>query len=471
MLSVPLLVAPTSVHKRFERKGAAKKVLIVGAGLAGLVAAYELSQAGHDVTALEARARPGGRVHTLREPFSDGLYAEAGAARIPDNHDLTLKYARLFDLTLDLFWPNERAFTNYIRGKRTQVAPGQPPDLSQTPLDFTPEERKLGIAGIAGKYLFSAAAELGDVNAPGWPPASLKKYDQMSFIELLRSRGASPAAVAFMTLGLQASFLDWSALFLLREVASLRPTRQWFKIRGGNDLLPKAFAARLADKILYGAPVVRIEQRTKDVQVTFKQAGAPQRLTGDCLICSVPFSTLKQIEVTPGFSPEKQRAISELPYTPMARVFLQSRRRFWLEQGFNGFGSSDHPMEFWEYTFDQPGRRGVLVSYLAGETARRVTAMKGDGRIQFALERMNQVFPGLRDNFEGGASKCWDEDEWARGGTSEFKPGQMTSLIPHIARREGRIHFAGEHTSSWSTWMQGALESGLRVAQEVSEAL
>jgi len=166
MPSVPSPGAPTSGHKSFEPKGATKKVLIVGAGLAGLVAAYELSQAGHDVTALEARTRPGGRVHTLRESFSDGLYAEAGAARIPDNHDLTLKYAKLFDLTLDPFWPGERAFTNYIRGKRTQVLPGRPPDLSQTPLDFTPEERKLGIAGIAGKYLFSAAAELGDVNAP-----------------------------------------------------------------------------------------------------------------------------------------------------------------------------------------------------------------------------------------------------------------------------------------------------------------
>jgi monoamine oxidase len=99
---------------------------------------------------------------------------------------------------------------------------------------------------------------------------------------------------------------------------------------------------------------------------------------------------LKQIELASGFSAEKQRAISELPYPPMARVFLQSRRRSWLEQGFNGFGSSDHPMEFWEYTFDQPGRRGVLVSYLACETARRVVAMKGDERLEFALERMNR---------------------------------------------------------------------------------
>src|SRR5882762_5895967 len=75
--------------------GPPKKVLILGAGMSGLVAGYELSQLGHDVTILEARSRPGGRVHTLREPFSDGLYAEEGAARIPDNHELTLKYVKL----------------------------------------------------------------------------------------------------------------------------------------------------------------------------------------------------------------------------------------------------------------------------------------------------------------------------------------------------------------------------------------
>src|SRR5439155_1167825 len=86
---------------------AAKKILILGAGMAGLVAGYELSQAGHDVTILETRMRPGGRVHTLREPFSDGLYAEAGAARIPDNHDLTLRYVKLFDLPLEPMYPSQ----------------------------------------------------------------------------------------------------------------------------------------------------------------------------------------------------------------------------------------------------------------------------------------------------------------------------------------------------------------------------
>ena len=103
-----------------ERTGAAKKIIIVGAGLAGLSAAYELTQAGHDVTVLEAQKRPGGRVQTLRDPFTEGLYADAGATRIPDHHHFTLKYVELFGLTLDPFQPNDLPSVYYVRGQRNQ---------------------------------------------------------------------------------------------------------------------------------------------------------------------------------------------------------------------------------------------------------------------------------------------------------------------------------------------------------------
>src|SRR2546421_9657029 len=100
---------------------APQKILIIGAGMAGLSAGYELSQAGHDVIILEARTRPGGRVQTLREPFSDGLYAEAGAARIPDNHDLTLKYVKLFDLPLEPMYPAQLSALRFEQGSTRQV--------------------------------------------------------------------------------------------------------------------------------------------------------------------------------------------------------------------------------------------------------------------------------------------------------------------------------------------------------------
>jgi monoamine oxidase len=92
-------------------------------------------------------------------------------------------------------------------------------------------------------------------------------------------------------------------------------------------------------------------------------------------------------------------------------------------------------------------------------------------RIKLVLEQVEMIYPGMREHFEGGVSKCWDEDEWTRGASAYYKPGQFSSLLPHVARPEGRIYFAGEHTSVWiDGWMQGALESGNRVAQEVNSA-
>lgn len=124
--------------------------MVVGAGLAGLVAGYELTEAGHEVTILEAQLRPGGRVLTLREPFSDGLYAEAGAARIPDNHDLTLHYVKHFGLTLVPFFPNELAMVFLIGGKRIRGRSWTDLDLSQVPLNLAAEERRLGMSGSCG---------------------------------------------------------------------------------------------------------------------------------------------------------------------------------------------------------------------------------------------------------------------------------------------------------------------------------
>src|SRR3954454_140230 len=125
--------------------GPKQRVLVVGAGLGGLAAAYELSQAGHEVTVLEARSRAGGRVQTLREPFADGLYVEAGAVTVHDTHDWTLHYARLCDLPLDPV-PHAPGATLYqVRGRRIVESPGRE---TPWPLELTPEEKALGQRGI-----------------------------------------------------------------------------------------------------------------------------------------------------------------------------------------------------------------------------------------------------------------------------------------------------------------------------------
>src|SRR5215470_8433375 len=314
--------------EQLKRQGPAKKVIVVGAGLAGLSAGFELKQAGHDITILEAQTRAGGRACSIRQPFSDGLYAEAGATGIAETNDLTLKYTRLFGLQLDS-WDTPPQFEDilYIRGRRVRRTRGVEPDL---PFDLPPEEKKLGRAGLFKKYAAPVYSEIGDITDSNWPPASLWKYDQMSYTEFLKSRGASLEAIARMSVfGIWGDGLDTvSALMVLRDDAFFEPAKEDLHIRGGNDLLPRAFADRLKDKIFYRSPVVRIEHDKKSVRVVFQRRNEHHTLAADFLIIAIPFSVLRRIELSPHFSPAKQKVIDQLPYYSVARVSLQSRTKF-----------------------------------------------------------------------------------------------------------------------------------------------
>jgi len=334
----------------------------MGAGLAGLSAAYELDRAGHDAVVLEAQVRPGGRVQTLRSPFSDGLYAETGAARIPDNHDLTLKYLKAFGLSLTPFYPERGDYLDVVRGQAAQ---------RRKPLD----ESESTFAG--DNPLDSILKEVGDPSAPKWSGASLLPYDEISTLELLRRLGLSDKTISTVWLG-AATLEDLdtvSALWVLRYSASELTETTRFKIEGGNDQLPKEFARRLSGRMRYGAGVTGIKQDPDRVEVFYDQLGASRKLAGDYLVCTLPFPVLRGIRVEPEFSPGKQRAIKELQYGSVTRSLVQVSQRFWDKSGANGFARTDAPAEVWHATWDQPGPRGVLAFYIREETARRVARL------------------------------------------------------------------------------------------------
>jgi monoamine oxidase len=114
------------------------------------------------------------------------------------------------------------------------------------------------------------------------------------------------------------------------------------------------------------------------------------------------------------------------------------------------------------------GHRGILGAYLRGRIAEQVTSLAPRERERFVLDRMEHVHPGLTEQFETGASYSWIEDPWARGAGVEFHPGQMPRYYQTLRAPEGRIFFAGEYTSAWSSWMNGALESGERAATAIA---
>src|SRR5471032_999032 len=192
----PLRRSSGQAVERLQRRGPSQRVIVLGAGLAGLSSAYELQNLGHTVLVLEAQSRPGGRVRTLREAFAPGLYTEAGAESIPAAHDLTQHYAREFGLRLlpDAV-PGTRGFY-YVRGQRVS-----PNDAAVWPLDLTADERTLGLAGLFRKFVDEAEEQALAAGYARQPVRALSAWDPYTARAWLRSRGASPAAAELITLG------------------------------------------------------------------------------------------------------------------------------------------------------------------------------------------------------------------------------------------------------------------------------
>jgi len=456
-----------------------KKVVVLGAGLAGLAAAWELKQSGQDVVVVEAQRRAGGRVLTLRDGFPAGLSAEAGAMSFSDSYRYLVHYVRLFDV------PHESLATAavrsasgtalyYLRGTLFTARDGE---SVAWPYDLSAEERALGQAGILSKYVVSALDATGDPAQPYALPDWARSYDQQTLLELAAQRGASPGARELI----RSTFWfadredrESAAASLLSSISLFYRGQTAYGFPQGVDSLPLAFASRLQDRILYGTEVVRIEQSRDHVEVVVQVGETLNRLMADRVICTIPFPVLRNIETIPPFSESKREVVSDLKYRSVTRVYLQVRERFWERADVPGRAMTDLPIaQVQEHPIIRTGAeegRSILEAHVRGDAALTIDAMAEHDRLRFVLAEMEKVHPGVTRYYEGGQSKSWQDDPWARGAYTSFRPGQVTAWLPRIARPEGRVHFAGEHTSIFSGTMEGAIESGIRAAREIEEA-
>ncbi len=449
-----------------------RKVLIIGAGMAGLVAAYELKRRGHDPVILEARNRVGGRVYTLRAPFAEpGLHAEAGAMRLPATHDLTLHYCHHFNLELMPFTMGNPRGYYYLQGKKWRIE-----DYHKDPLalgfDVAEHERGKTHSQLwdeAIKELTDLLAQRGD---DAWEEI-IQQHDEKSTREFLEGRRWSEAAIElYGLLENQEAEMNYSFVELLREEVG-----QFYsnlsQIVGGSDRLPLAFYEHLKTNVRLGAEVHALSQDAHSVTAYYKTAAGRFTEKADYMILTIPFPVLRHIEVLKPFSHAKQKAIRQLHYDASTKIFMQCRRRFWEEdEGIFGGGTvTDLPIRNVYYPDHgrETGRGVLLASYTWAEDAQRWGSLSPEDRIEQAIEDVAQIHPQILKEFEVGASVSWHDDKFAGGAFALFEPGQQTRLYNTIIAPEGRIHFAGEHASLAHAWIQGALESGLRAAWEVNQ--
>lgn len=453
-----------------------RKVIVIGAGLAGLTAAYELAQWGNEVTVLEAHMRPGGRVFTVREPFQDGLYGEFGAIDYTDSARNMKHYVKLFNLATGAPQLDGKLTTAFhVRGKRVILGPDQKPEW---PYKVSDEEKKIFGYGLYLKYLSPTADEMGNPSDPAWDIQKFKQYDQMTLVDFMKSKGASDDAIEYLSYAMSVGY-GWNTVSALHRLTSdwalfnSGKGNQHF-IVGGSDLLPRAFAKTLAGNIWYGAPVTRIVQEGNKVRAVFNPPGGEQSLEADYLICTAPCPALRRVDFAPGLSARKRQIIEQLEYTPVTRIYMQSRKRFWVDEGRTGFGNTDLPIKLVsEHPFIRTADltpRGLLETHIRGNDALAVSGKSEEQQIAWAAEQMETFHPGYRKYLEGGAAYSWHTDPYFGGGYAWWKPGQLTEWMPELAKPEGRVHFAGEHTSALGRTMEGAVISGNRAAREIQEA-
>jgi monoamine oxidase len=462
-------------------------VIIAGAGLAGLVAAYELERRGHRVTILEADPRHiGGRARTLR--FDGGLHGEAGAMRIPTRHELTRRYIAEFHLPLRPFvFSNPQAYY-FVRGQRRRVADVKSlyglfalreDERNQTPDSFWD--------AAVGKALRSLSdVEKLDLSADMPATNRVRAYDQQSLQQLLEAAGLSDEAVEFLaTTSASESLLASAATETLREELKEVWSQGFDELVDGTDTLASAFAARLKSKPKLGCSVVRLTQDalTHRTAAIYRERGVERRVEGDFLLCTLPCPILTRIGVEPELSGPKWRAIRELNYDSSTKVLAIARRRFWeTDDGIYGGGTfTDLPIATAYYPSDNAllkdprvsaGPGVLLASYSWGQVARRLASLPHAQRATAVLQHLSRVHPQLKRAglIRHTASWSWDNHPLSGGAFAWFMPGQHSALHRHLVAPEGRIYFAGEHASLTHTWMQGALESGLRAVREMLEA-
>lgn len=447
--------------------GAGQRVLVLGAGVAGLTAAYELQKAGYEVTLLEGRDRLGGRVWTVRESFEDGYVAEIGAVRIASTHHRLLAYADELGLELDEFPAGDPLY--FIQGKRFMKVADEP-----WPLDgLNDNEKTAGLGDLWGQYIQSHFDEFGDPSQGVFPDGIVAMYDDMTWADYLREQGASEAYLPLYAADNGTEVHAIGALaWMMAEVID-KEWDQTYHIRGGNDRLPTRLAEEVGmDNILLGHKVVRIEPGADSVTVTATAAdGAEKRFVADRVVCTLPFPLLRDVEISPTFADDKMRAIQGLQLMNAGRGYVQTKTQFWQDEAIGGLklALTDTPIErLWNMSAVQEGssEKGIFVSYTMNKNADAYCDLAKDQREEYTLGHIEKFFPQIRAEKIVFFHHCWREDPWAKGAWTDYLPGQWWMFA--VARRpEGRVHFAGEHTSAWAGWMEGAIDSGQRAAEEI----
>lgn len=481
MMALGLLKPAPAKAFTLEGSGKGKKVIILGAGLCGMTAAWELSKLGYDCTILEARGRTGGRCWSIRKgttnnesehgfqtaAFDNDLYFNAGPSRIPHHHEITLQYCKALHVPLEIY--------NNINEAAYYFSEGTGP-LSNKKIRI--REVQNDVRGYMCE-LIAKAIDQGKIDT------TFSKEDAAKVVEYLRAEGGlnidklykassrrgysiQPAAgnlpgeiAGAYTLSdiLSSGLMDPDFYNVAQYTYELQMTM--FQAVGGMDRIAAALQQQLPGKIQLNAVVTSMQNDADKVTITYKQNNSIHKLQGDACICTIPLPVLSNIEHN--FSSDVSRAIDYTGYIATGKIGLQFKRRFWEEdeQVYGGITHTNNELtQIFYPNSNYLGKKGILIGYYNfNEKARKVGALSYNEREKLALQKGRLIHPQYDKEFETSFSISWHKDPFSMGGWAVYNTEERNTNYKALLKPDGRVYFAGEHLTYWNAWMAGAFES------------
>jgi monoamine oxidase len=412
------------------------QTIVIGAGLAGLSAAYELTCAGQAVQVFEAQQRLGGRTYTV--PLQAGQYGELGAEFVDDNHTALKAYATAFDLKLDpafrlsddLYWH----VTSQLLNSRSLTHD------QQSALD----------------NLNSHLQTLLDHQAD--PPLTLDQWLTTHDIDPFARQIAQRQAHSLFATD---SDLIGAGFF---AYASGLEGMSW-RIRGGSSRVAELLSQQLKQPIQVGMTVRRIQQQSEQVIIGIETSSGLIEVTAQTVVIAIPWSVLRSVSLDIPLSQGQRIAIEHLSYGGSVKTLLQYPHRFWTRSNFGIELIEGNYHALWEPTYAQAGTETILSCFSGGNPSLHL----GSDAVNQAKQTVQALYPDAPDTL-ASQSYDWSVDRWAQGAYCYFGPGDLDRFNPYLTQPAGRIFFAGEHTAppEYRGYMEGAIRSGQRAAQQVT---
>lgn len=462
-------------------------VIVLGAGLAGMLAAYELRKAGYKVRILEYQNRAGGRNITHRGGdtltelggavqkinFAPGNYINSGPWRIPYHHQGLLHYCKAFGVELEPFL--EINHNTYLHS--TDTFGGKPQRYREILSDFTGFTAELLAKAIDQHKLddvISADERTHVLKAMrGWGRLdshyTYKKSVQTSLRRgFARAQGGGvdgapvPSDLLSRDDVMRSGLWGWLAYHMNLDMQTTM-----FQPVGGMDQIGKAFAKQVKDLITLNCKVTSIHQDDHGVSVSYQDmshGGTVREAKADYCVCTIPLSILSQLDVQVG-APLKA-AIAAVPYASSIKIGLEFNRRFWEEddQIYGGISFTDQTMSQISYPshgYFSEGKGVLLGAYMFGKNAYDLAGMTPEERIELALSQGEKIHPQYRKEFSNGMSMAWSRVPWTLGCCSMWSESARKQHYKTLCEVDNRIVLAGEHASYIGCWQEGAILSSL----------